>query len=123
MIMIYVVIKAQMPDVYAHFKLANMFSTSAIKQSRLGYCAQTLSMCIEQVIALDSGEILPPGTASDQTGTCQQFQGLETKDPSDSFEFEEKKVLPEKEELPSKPGEELAIKTQNSLRQTNNAML
>jgi hypothetical protein len=47
MIMIYVVIKTGMPDIYAHFKLANMFATSSVKQSKLGYCAQTLSMCIE----------------------------------------------------------------------------
>ena len=65
MIMIYVVIKCQLPDIYAHFKLANMYATNCIKQSKLGYYTQTLQMCIEQVINFDEEEMLLPGVAVD----------------------------------------------------------
>lgn len=66
MIITYITVKCQMPELYAHFKLANMFATTSIKQSKLGYCAQTLHMCIEHVISLEKEEILEPGTAIDQ---------------------------------------------------------
>jgi hypothetical protein len=39
MIITYITIKCQMPELYAHFKLSNMFATASIKQSKLGYCA------------------------------------------------------------------------------------
>ena len=43
MIMIYVVIKCQMPEIYAHIKLANRFATNSLKSTKLGYYWQTLS--------------------------------------------------------------------------------
>lgn len=66
MLMIYIVIKCQDPEMFAHFKLANMFATSSIKQSKLGYCAMNLCACIEQVIVLEKSDILEPGVAIDQ---------------------------------------------------------
>jgi hypothetical protein len=71
MITLYVVIKSQLPDLFAHFKLAFMFSTSCIKQSKLGYCALNLNSCIEQVISLNEEELLPAGIATDQLTQVQ----------------------------------------------------
>lgn len=68
MITIYLVIKSQIPELYAHFKLADMFATSPIKQSKLGYCSLNLASCIEQVCLMEEDELLPPGCASDQIG-------------------------------------------------------
>lgn len=77
MIMIYVVIKSQMTDIYAHFKLANMFATRAIQNSKLGYYTQTLQMCIEEVINFDEEDMMLPGIAVDQLDEQSQFDYLD----------------------------------------------
>ena len=46
-VVIYMVLKTGKEDIYAHLKLAKQFSTSGVKQGRLGYLCSTYEVAIE----------------------------------------------------------------------------
>jgi len=49
-ISIFVAMKAEIRTLWGHLKLANMFSTKMIKNSKLGYVATTFEMVLFQIL-------------------------------------------------------------------------
>ena len=62
----FIIIKAQIFDLFAHLKLACQYSlTPNIKLSKLGQVATTVEGCLDQIIDLEDVDLHPPGTAID----------------------------------------------------------
>ena len=49
-ITIFVAMKAEITNLWGHLKLANMFSTKMIKNSKLGYVASTFEIALCQIL-------------------------------------------------------------------------
>ncbi len=60
-ITIYVAMKAELTNLWGHLKLANMFSTKMIKNSKLGYVATTFEMVLFQILETEHDQLLPKG--------------------------------------------------------------
>ena len=43
----YIILKAQVHEIYAHLKLGNQFATSFLRSSKLGFVASTFEVAIE----------------------------------------------------------------------------
>lgn len=65
LICIYITLQAQLPDFFAHLKLAYQFATANIRQTKLGYYVATFEMALDQILTLTPADILEPGKACD----------------------------------------------------------
>lgn len=65
LICIYIALRAHLPDLFAHLKLAYQFATQNVRQTKLGYFVATFEMALDQILNMLESEVLDPGKAVD----------------------------------------------------------